>query len=47
MDWNKFWGLYHKAWGQAHDSPEYDKKVYEEMQRMLWQEQEKEKMGIK
>jgi hypothetical protein len=35
MDWHKFWILFHKAWGQAHDSPEYDKNIYFEMQQIL------------
>ena len=35
MDWHTFWELFHKAWGQAHDSPEYDKKIYTEMMHML------------
>jgi hypothetical protein len=35
MNWIIFWELFHKAWGQAHDSPEYDKKVYSEMHHML------------
>jgi len=35
MDWNKLWELYHKGWGQAKVSSEYDKKVFNEMQQML------------
>jgi hypothetical protein len=35
MDWHKFWILFHKAWGQVHESPEYDKKIWNEMQDML------------
>jgi hypothetical protein len=34
MDWNKFWVLFHKAWGQAHESSEYDKAVWRDMQWM-------------
>jgi hypothetical protein len=47
MDWNKFWGLFHRAWGKATSESEYDKETWNEMQRMLWYEQEKEKRGIK
>jgi hypothetical protein len=28
-------GLFHKAWGQAHDSPDYDKKVWMDLQAKL------------
>lgn len=35
MDWNKFWALFHKAWGQCHESPEYDKSVWRDMDTML------------
>lgn len=35
MEWDKFWGLFHNAWGHCHESPEYDKKVFTEMQGML------------
>lgn len=35
MDWDKFWTLYHRGWGQAKVSSEYDKKVFNEMQQML------------
>jgi hypothetical protein len=35
MDWNKFWELFHKAWGHCKDSEEYDKKIWNEMQQML------------
>jgi len=35
MDWNKFWELYHKGWGQAKVSSEYDKRVFSDMQAML------------
>jgi len=42
MDWNKFWGLFHEAWGKAKDSPFYDSKIWNEMQDMLHQVQGKE-----
>lgn len=35
MNWEEFWTLFHLAWGQATRSPEYDKKVWKDMQRML------------
>jgi len=35
MDWKKFWELFHKGWGQAKESPEYDKKVFNEIQQIL------------
>ena len=35
MDWNKFWALFHHAWGQAKESPEYKKSVFSDMQGML------------
>lgn len=46
MDWNRFWALFHKAWGQAHDAPEYDKKVYTEMMHML-KDAERDMIDIK
>jgi hypothetical protein len=35
MDWDKFWELYHKAWGHCKESPEYDKPLWKDMQYML------------
>lgn len=34
-EWERFWGLFHKAWGQCKASTEYDKPVWNEMQQML------------
>ncbi len=33
---SRFAVLFHKAWGQAKGSPEYDKKVWMEMDKMLF-----------
>jgi hypothetical protein len=32
---SKFQGLFHKAWGQAKASPEYDKEVWKRLEEML------------
>ena len=46
MEWKKFWELYHKGWGQAKESLEYDKKVFSEMQAMLQNMQSEQKKEI-
>jgi len=45
MDWNKFWILFHGAWGACKESPEYDKSIFNEMQGML-QKLQSEKGGV-
>jgi hypothetical protein len=35
MEWSKLWGLFHHAWGQAKESPEYNKKIFTEIQIIL------------
>jgi len=32
---SKFNALFHKAWGQAKTSPEYDKEVWKDLEEML------------
>lgn len=32
---SKFQGLFHKAWGQAKGSPEYDKETWKNLEEML------------
>ena len=35
MDWKKFWKVFHKTWGECHESPEYNKQNWLDMQEML------------
>lgn len=37
MDWKVFWKHFHQAWGHCHESPEYNKQIWNEMQMMLQQ----------
>lgn len=40
-DQNKFWTLFHKAWGHCKESPEYNKEVWKDLQCMIQRELEK------
>lgn len=31
-----FSGLFHKAWGQAKASPEYDKEIWKKLEQQIW-----------
>lgn len=44
MDWNRFWELFHKSWGQCHEVVGYDKKAWNEMQQMLFTLEKKDKI---
>ena len=35
MTWVEFWALFHRRWGSDHESPEYQKSEWNEMQRFL------------
>ena len=35
MSWVEFWALFHRRWGSDHESPEYQKLEWNEMQRFL------------
>lgn len=35
MTWPEFWHMFHRRWGSDHESPEYVKAEWNEMQRFL------------
>lgn len=32
IDWHQFWGDFHKLWGNAKNSPDYDKQLWIKVQ---------------
>lgn len=45
-EWGKLWELFHSAWGDCRESPEYNKERWKDMQHMLQKEQDKQRESV-
>lgn len=35
IEWERFWALFHRRWGSDHESSEYVKQEWKELQAMM------------